>query len=511
MLHLVPMFFYNWYFHARRPDLDYVLEKEEESASSNPELATTIPCSSPIDTSRRGHGRDASSSNTDAGKNSWRSRRLTVDDDSSVSSIHSESSLRSVLKMPCEADNPSKILPMPIVPFVSIDLRSLETTDEDHLFSETEYLIHSMIMTLQQEQQQIDFVSDNSHVSPEEEEKDELEPFIPFISMNLTIPSYERRKYSNGKNHKVLHKEPETTRPSSVHPIDGNLNQRRDKSDKDLEDDDDLSTTMEQSQHPSVGIEDNSSDVDPTPTSTSTPYQLAAAPFRRLFLSHISFPTPLEDITNNDWEEEEILDPTDPLIYGKIDSFFHLNSISEKMNFFLLNFDNDTAQEALIWMTQHPMVCQVKYRADFDKHSYCLPLHFFCTRARLDCCQTAYQAYPEAIGIPSSHVGLPLHYACLYQANNDLLVAFLVEKFPDAVRITNQDHHQTPLHLACQSPQCSLRTIQILLEHFPTATQLVDGNGFTPLHYALQSQLSSEILTTLQSSGTVVIAVTTKT
>lgn len=243
---------------------------------------------------------------------------------------------------------------------------------------------------------------------------------------------------------------------------------------------------------------------------------------------------------SEDREEFEILDPADPLECGKINEniFPYLRQASDRMNALLLemsppvssdgnNTPSTTATTAtglvhletvLDWITQHPMVCQVKYQLPaldslVERSSVGLLLHYFSATGWLEGCHAAYQAFPEAIGMESSaHLGLPLHYACrVHQKDNHRVVTFLLEKFPDAARFTNQEYHQTPLHLACQSPYCRLETIQLLLEQYPTAAQLADAQGFTPLHYACQHCLPLSILQALQASGPAVMGAATKT
>jgi Ankyrin repeat len=232
----------------------------------------------------------------------------------------------------------------------------------------------------------------------------------------------------------------------------------------------------------------------------------------------------------------EILDPTDPLICGKITSSDYLQSVSTQMEQFLLaatDDDIDTlCHAAIAWMQQHPMVCQVKYRPpEFHGGGHCYPLSYFSAAGWLDGCQAAYNAFPEAIGQDDNSTGLPLHYACLHQAGYNV-ISFLVDKHPEATRITNNHQHETPLHLYCRSifggenddvkhdsdddhsssNGDQLRVIELLLRHYPTAAQLADLDGFTPLHLACQRGRYARILPVLQalqaSSPTVIRAAT---
>ena len=215
---------------------------------------------------------------------------------------------------------------------------------------------------------------------------------------------------------------------------------------------------------------------------------------------------------NDDVHADEIMDPTDALIYGWIHNPY-LRHVAEKMNDYLSATEEDDddvthlCHHIALLIHQHPMACQVKYKPpEFD--SFCYPLSYFAAAGWLDGCRAAYQAFPEAIGQEQdSKIGLPLHYACLHQANFDV-VAYLVEKYSEATRVTNAEH-QTPLHQACRSKTARLDVVELLLKHYPTAAQLADLSGYTPLHLAIRYGASLDVLAALQSSSPTVIRVVT--
>jgi hypothetical protein len=208
--------------------------------------------------------------------------------------------------------------------------------------------------------------------------------------------------------------------------------------------------------------------------------------------------------------DDEILDPTDAILYGWIENPY-LQQVGEQMNDYLAAASDDDitslCRETALLIQQHPMACQVKYKPP-EFEAYCYPLSYFSAAGWLEGCQAAYGAFPEAIGQEQDNqVGLPLHYACLHQASYEV-VHFLTELYAEATRVTNAEH-QTPLHLACRSKDCKLAVVELLLKHYPTAAQLADLSGFTPLHLACQYGASLAILQALQaSSPTVIRAVT---
>eukprot|EP00977_Amphora_coffeiformis_P013050 scaffold3339_cov174-Amphora_coffeaeformis.AAC.18 len=231
----------------------------------------------------------------------------------------------------------------------------------------------------------------------------------------------------------------------------------------------------------------------------------------------ICTPHPSNDGYDDDdnLQGDEIMDPTDALIYGWIRNPY-LRGVADKMNDYLSatsaedDDDDDVTHlchHTTLLIHQHPMACQVKYKPpEFD--SFCYPLSYFAAAGWLDGCRAAYQAFPEAIGQEQdSKIGLPLHYACLHQASFDV-VSYLVEKYSEATRVTNAEH-QTPLHQACRSKKVRLEVVELLLQHYPCAAQLADLSGYTPLHLAIRYGASIDVLAALQASSPTVIRVVT--
>jgi hypothetical protein len=221
-------------------------------------------------------------------------------------------------------------------------------------------------------------------------------------------------------------------------------------------------------------------------------------------------------------EEIFILDPVDPLVYGSID-YPYLKKSSDKLYQLLKHHllhlgdeddddddndhkvHNDTAARDLI--QAYPETCQVRYHPpQFGGAVY--PLSYFCATGHLLNIQAAYTAYPEAVGQEDPWVGTPLHYACYHNAGIQV-VEYLVQKFPEAVRVTNYSH-QTPVHMACMSDQISLPVVELLLEHYPTAAQLADQDGYTPFHLACLHGANTELLQLLIQTSPSVIRMNTR-
>ena len=207
---------------------------------------------------------------------------------------------------------------------------------------------------------------------------------------------------------------------------------------------------------------------------------------------------------------DPVLDPAESLICGRLEQSY-LKHISNSFQALLLQH-TDGSQKCLEWMKMHPMVCQIRYEApvEFPNSRHCFPLHYFCAVGCVEGCQLSYRLFPEAIGLSTSpRVGLPLHYACRSPKSHCEIIRFLLKRFPEASRIT-QESHQTPLHMACQSLSCGLDSIELLIGAYPTASQLADSEGFTPLHYACKHGMPLAILKALHASGPAAIGAATK-
>jgi hypothetical protein len=122
--------------------------------------------------------------------------------------------------------------------------------------------------------------------------------------------------------------------------------------------------------------------------------------------------------------DDDIFDPTDPLIFGSIHNQPQLHDVARRMFEYLISIEdgniNSLCSEAISFIHYHPVSCQIKYKIPRFGY-YCHPLHYFAAAGLLELSQACYAAFPEAIGQEQdSKIGLPLHYACLYQASYEV-------------------------------------------------------------------------------------------
>jgi len=122
-----------------------------------------------------------------------------------------------------------------------------------------------------------------------------------------------------------------------------------------------------------------------------------------------------------------------------------------------------------------------------------LPLHLACRTAGIPLETISYliQLWPESIQVRDCWGYLPLHKACCNNnRQNADLIAFLIDKWPQAVREACPQTDALPLHLVCkaqQDAQVSLEVLKLLVEAWPDALLVQDQNGFLPLHYVCRN------------------------
>jgi len=67
---------------------------------------------------------------------------------------------------------------------------------------------------------------------------------------------------------------------------------------------------------------------------------------------------------------------------------------------------------------------------------------------------------------------LPLHYACLVPIASVDIVSYLIECYPEAIRVPDC-HNRLPLHIAChQNTTVPIETIQYLVRAWPHSVQV---------------------------------------
>jgi hypothetical protein len=112
-----------------------------------------------------------------------------------------------------------------------------------------------------------------------------------------------------------------------------------------------------------------------------------------------------------------------------------------------------------------------------------LPIHQACRLgAPLALVELLHAVYPPGIAAPDPYSGaLALHYACRFQASQNV-VAALARHYPAGARV--QDHRgRMPLHLACIS-DAPAGVMYALLKAHPAAVSNRDEKGMTPCEYA---------------------------
>jgi hypothetical protein len=216
-----------------------------------------------------------------------------------------------------------------------------------------------------------------------------------------------------------------------------------------------------------------------------------------------------DDNIQNDECNSLMLDPVDLLVHGAIENKT-LAASAEKLHQLLqqhLLHGTEVHESAVAVIRAAPETCQVRYHPPGFQGAV-LPLSYFCATGHLLNIQTAYHAFPEAIGQEDPWVGTPLHYACYHNAGFDV-VEFLMQKFPEAVRVTNYAH-RTCLHMACMSDTICRATLMALLDRYPTAAQLADQDGYTPFHLACWHGASMELLLLLIQTSPSVVRMSTR-
>ena len=96
---------------------------------------------------------------------------------------------------------------------------------------------------------------------------------------------------------------------------------------------------------------------------------------------------------------------------------------------------------------------------------------------------------------------LPLHVAAWVAAPIGI-IELLVKIYPQALISCDPHNGSLPLHLACSGPSSSLQLIRILLTKAKVTTKAVDDRGRSPLHYAILSKKSIEIVQFLVQGDT---------
>lgn len=225
--------------------------------------------------------------------------------------------------------------------------------------------------------------------------------------------------------------------------------------------------------------------------------------------THIYISSSSQSINSDVTIPTTILDPTEPLLYGKLDETSDIALYAGMMHCLLTRHfaaEHGLVIELLELIIEHPEVCQVRYPSRASEF-YMYPLAMFCRDNDLELIQAAYEAFPEAVGLVDNDLGMGLHYACASETNIDT-VQYLLEIFPEAARRTNRSH-ETPLHLLCRAKRPDLAVLDLLLQYYPAAAQTADNSvGYTPLHQVLENNNYTVFQRLIETSPMAITAVT---
>lgn len=122
-------------------------------------------------------------------------------------------------------------------------------------------------------------------------------------------------------------------------------------------------------------------------------------------------------------------------------------------------------------------------------YSY-LPLHCASQNTCIDVIKVVLDAYPEAIAVEDSDGGFPLHHACYFN-HNPQVIKLMYESFPEAIRKQQHSNNLTPLHLAALNND-SREVMRYIISLYPESLRTPDKGGFLPLHCIIDA-ISSKI------------------
>lgn len=119
-----------------------------------------------------------------------------------------------------------------------------------------------------------------------------------------------------------------------------------------------------------------------------------------------------------------------------------------------------------------------------------LPLHAACSfQANQEVIEALLRAYPGGASQPNSAGNLPIHQAAMWQAPVET-VELLLSRYPEGATVRNQ-YGSLPLHMAA-SNQASPEVVRLLIDSYPDALHLQNDDGMTPLDLALADESASE-------------------
>jgi hypothetical protein len=127
--------------------------------------------------------------------------------------------------------------------------------------------------------------------------------------------------------------------------------------------------------------------------------------------------------------------------------------------------------------------------------------------------ETITEAYPEALSETDCMGRHPIHVACEYAANPEV-ISYLIKSLPSALKVPDKNG-RLPLHSLLENywgrsdpklteEECNinlLETIKVLLRYSPCAVLAEDVDDMCPIEYALAADLDHMILNILQKAS----------
>lgn len=123
-----------------------------------------------------------------------------------------------------------------------------------------------------------------------------------------------------------------------------------------------------------------------------------------------------------------------------------------------------------------------------------IPLHVACRCNQLSfsVIETILQESPLSTRAKDQWEMLPLHYACFY-ANEVDVIEILIDKWPESLMSKSTFYGGLPIHAACLRKPIVPQVIQKLVEKAPTSITIQSEKGWLPLDRACDSSIAESV------------------